>query len=87
MLEIFSDGRVLRMENFRRTLGYGFKGFSKFKTSRQDKGHNAEMAAFIARVISGGEQLIPFERLANTTRATFAAIESARTGKTIRLDS
>ena len=87
MLEIFSDGRVLRMENFRRTLGYGFKGFSKFKTSRQDKGHNAEMAAFIARVISGGEQLIPFDRLANTTRATFAAIESARSGNAVRLDS
>jgi predicted dehydrogenase/threonine dehydrogenase-like Zn-dependent dehydrogenase len=84
-LEVFSDGRVLRMENFRRTLGYGFRGFRKFGTFRQDKGHNAEMAAFIARVMAGGEPLIPFDRLANTTRATFAAVESARTGKTITL--
>jgi predicted dehydrogenase len=28
-LEVFSDGRVLRMENFRVTRGYGVKGFGK----------------------------------------------------------
>jgi predicted dehydrogenase len=85
MLEVFSDGRVLRMENFRQTLGYGFKGFKKFKTSRQDKGHNAEVAAFIARVVSGGEPLISFAEMANATRASFAAMESSRKVETIRI--
>lgn len=84
-LEVFSDRRVLRLENFRRLRGYGFKGFRKLKTSRQDKGHAAGFTAFVDRVASGGEQLIPFEQLDNVTRATFAAMESARTHKTIEL--
>jgi predicted dehydrogenase len=83
MLEVFSDGRVLRMENFRRTLGYGFKGFKKIKTFRQDKGHAAEVAAFLDRVARGGEPLIAFDELANITRASFAAVESARLGGTL----
>jgi predicted dehydrogenase len=85
MLEVFSDGRVLRMENFRQTLGYGFKGFKKFKTSRQDKGHGAEVAAFVEAVAKGGAPLIPFGELSNITLASFAAVESARTTKTVAL--
>jgi len=66
-LEVFSDGRVLKVENFRVTKGYGFTGFKKFKTLRQDKGHNNEVAAFIEHVVMGGEALISFDRLANIT--------------------
>jgi len=84
-LEIFSEGRVLLMDNFRRTIGYGVSGFRRFRTSRQDKGHRAEFAAFVRRVASGGPPLIPFEQLDNITRATLAATESARSGKTIHL--
>ena len=49
-LEVFSDGRVIRMENFRITTGYGFKGFRSFRTWRQDKGHRTEIAAFVDAV-------------------------------------
>ena len=86
ILEIFSDGRVIRMENFRVTRGYSFMGFKKFKTFRQDKGHSAEIGAFIERVINGGVPLIAFEELVNVTRATFAAVESAADGKVVSLD-
>ena len=85
MLEVFSDGRVLRMENFRQTIGYGFKGFTKLKTWRQDKGHAEEVARFIKRVEQGGAALIPFEEIVNATRASFAAGESAKTGETVRI--
>ena len=78
ILEVFSDGRVLRQENFRVTHGFGFKGFNKFKTRRQDKGHGSEIAEFIWRVEQGGEQLIPFNQLRNVTEASFAAVKSAR---------
>jgi predicted dehydrogenase/threonine dehydrogenase-like Zn-dependent dehydrogenase len=84
-LEVFSDGRVLRVENFRMTRGYGFPRLRKFKTSRQDKGHNAEVAAFIERIAQGGAPLIPFDQLHNITRASFAAVESAREGRTLSL--
>jgi predicted dehydrogenase len=82
-LEVFSDGRVLRSENFRRTRGYGFKGFSKLNTRRQDKGHGSEIAQFIQRVELGGRPLIPFEEIDNVTQASFSAVEAARTGTTI----
>ncbi len=84
-LEVFSDGRVLRMENFRATTGFGFSNFKKFKTKRQDKGHEAEIAAFVDRVATGGAPLIPFAELCNVTRASFAAVESAHNGQCITL--
>lgn len=86
-LEVFSDGRVARLENFRQTLGYGFKGFKRLKTWRQDKGHSAEVAQFIECVERGGAPLIPFEDLASVTRASFAAVESARTSQVVQISN
>lgn len=84
-LEIFSDGRVLRMENFRRTEGYGFGKFKRFKTRSQDKGHGAQFGAFVDRVIAGGEPLISMDELVNATLATLAAVTSANEGKMVHL--
>ncbi|MBN2181530.1 MAG: bi-domain-containing oxidoreductase [Sedimentisphaerales bacterium] len=85
ILEIFNDGRILKTENFRVTRGYGFSGFRKFRTLRQDKGHKNEIKAFIDGIHTGSEPLIPFEQLANVTHSTFAAVESARKKQTIIL--
>ena len=83
ILEVFSDSRVLRMENFRVTRGYGFKGFRKFRTLRQNKGHAAEVDAYIQLLANGGDPLIPLEQSINATRASFAAVKSAREGRVI----
>lgn len=84
-VEVFSDQRVLRLDNFRRLVGYGINGFRRFRTSRQDKGHRAELAAFVDRISKGGDPLIPFDQLVNVTRASFAAMASARTAETVLL--
>jgi len=84
-MEVFSEGRVLKLDNFRRLDGYGFKGFRKLKTWRQDKGHTAEFAAFIERLTRGGPPLIPASELVNVTLASFAAMTAAREGRTVRL--
>lgn len=84
-MEIFSDQRVIRMENFRRTTGFGFKGFKKFKTMRQDKGHAAQFSAFVDRVRDGGTPLIPLDELVNVTLASFAAMRAANDRRTILL--
>jgi predicted dehydrogenase len=84
-LEVFSDGRVLRLDNFRKLTGYGVKGFKRFGTWRQDKGHQTEIAAYIERLTSGGEPLIPFDELENVTLASFAAVEAASAGTVVRL--
>ena len=85
-LTVFSDGRVLELDNFRRTVGYGVSGFSRCKTFRQDKGHAAELSAFARRVAEGGQSPIPLEELVNTTLASFAAMTAAGDGRTIALD-
>jgi predicted dehydrogenase/threonine dehydrogenase-like Zn-dependent dehydrogenase len=84
-LEVFSDGRVLRLENFRVTRGYGFSRNRVFKTRRQDKGHMAEIRAFVNRVAEGGSPLIPYEDLVNVTEASIAAVEAARDRQAVRL--
>lgn len=85
-MEVFSDGRVLFLDNFRLLQGYGFKNFKKFKTWRQDKGHRGEFAAFARHVVAGGEPLIPLDHLVNVTLASFAAMTSARESRTVILD-
>jgi predicted dehydrogenase len=85
-MEIFSEGRVLKLDNFRRLDGFGFKGFRKLKTWRQDKGHAAEFAAFIERLAQGGPPLIPVSELVNVTLASFAAMTASREARTIKLN-
>ena len=84
-LTVFSDGRVVEMDNFRRTTGYGFKGFKKLKTMRQDKGHVAEFAAFLERIEAGGPAPIALGELLNVTLASFAAMTSAIERRTVCL--
>lgn len=85
VLEVFSEGRILSLENFRQVRGFDFRGFKIFRTRRQDKGHNQEVAEFIRCVENGGNALIPFNELVNVTMASFAAVESAKTNKVVTL--
>ena len=76
-VEVYSQERTAIMDNFRVTKGYGFKGFSKLKT-KMDKGHNEQFRLLVERTKNGGEALIPFDEIVNTTRASFGAIESLK---------
>lgn len=76
-LEVFSSGRVLRLDNFRRLEGYGFKGFRRQRLWRQDKGQRACAAAFVEAVRQGGPAPIPFEELLEVSRATLALARGA----------
>lgn len=76
-LEVFSEGRIAVLDNFKSLRGFGWKGLNTIHLRRQDKGHQAEIAAFIQRIIEGGEWLIPWRDLRDVTLATFAAVERA----------
>jgi predicted dehydrogenase/threonine dehydrogenase-like Zn-dependent dehydrogenase len=84
-VEVFSQGRTLIMDNFRKTEGYGFKGFSKLKTG-QDKGHAFQFKKLIENLKNGGEVMIPFNDILNVTSASFAAITSLKTGNWVNVD-
>ncbi|GAB3962248.1 bi-domain-containing oxidoreductase [Spirosoma harenae] len=76
-IEVYSQGRTLVIDNFRRLQGYGFNRFSNL-SGRQNKGHRELVKQLIEQVRSGGAPLIPFDELINTTQATFAALQSWR---------
>ena len=76
-VEVFSQEKVLVLDNWRRLEGFGVKGFSKM-TGTMDKGHKRQFALLNERVQKGGVALIPFESIVNTTRASFACIESLK---------
>ncbi|GAA4440089.1 bi-domain-containing oxidoreductase [Pontibacter saemangeumensis] len=79
-VELYSQGRTLIMDNFRKTEGYGFKGFTKLKTN-QDKGHRYQFTKLIETLQQGGAPLIPFGEIVNVTLASIAAIESLKSGE------
>ncbi len=83
-VELYSQGRTVVLDNFRKTTAYGFKGFSGLKTSL-DKGHKNQFHAVIKKVKQGGEPLISFDSLINTSLATFGAIESLKERKWVDL--
>ncbi|TMM29146.1 zinc-binding dehydrogenase [Polaribacter aestuariivivens] len=83
-VEIFSQERTLIMDNWRKLKAYGFKGFSK-SSSKQDKGHYNQFNQLIEQQQKGGEPIIPFEEIVNTTKASFAAIESLKQGKWVEV--
>lgn len=76
-VEIYSQGRTVILDNFRRTTAYGFRNFSGLKTSL-DKGHKNQFHSVVKKVQQGGEPLISFESLINTSLASFGAIESLK---------
>jgi predicted dehydrogenase/threonine dehydrogenase-like Zn-dependent dehydrogenase len=86
-VELYYQGKNLILDNFRRLDGFGFgKGFSsKILKTKQDKGHNRQFELLTQRWKEGGEPLIPFDEIVNTTRATFAAIESLKQNKPIKI--
>jgi len=77
-LEVFCAGRVLQLENFRRLRGYGWPGFKRMHLWSQDKGHKAEVAAFMKAVQAGEPSPIRFEELIEVTRVSFEIIQVAR---------
>jgi predicted dehydrogenase/threonine dehydrogenase-like Zn-dependent dehydrogenase len=76
-VEIYSQEKTLILDNFQSLKGFGFKNFSSLKTSL-DKGHKRQFELLIDRIKNGGEPLIPFDEIINTTKASFATIESLK---------
>tara|TARA_R110002073_G_scaffold72537_1_gene177587 strand:- start:610112 stop:612229 length:2118 start_codon:yes stop_codon:yes gene_type:complete len=83
-LEVFSQERTLIMDNWRKLKTYGFKGGNS--SSKQDKGHFNQFNELIIQQKKGGNPIIPFEEIINTTKASFAAIESLKKGKWIEIN-
>ena len=84
-IETYSQELTLVLDNWRTLKGYGVKGFSSMKT-KQDKGHKKQFELLVNSLKKGGKAIVPFEETYNTTLASFAAIESLKQGKWIKLE-
>ena len=77
-IEVFSNDAVLQLNNFRELRGFGFKGFNKFKTIRQNKGQKECVSAFVNSVTSGSMAPIPMQEILEVSRLTIKIAESLR---------
>lgn len=77
-VEVFTAGRVLQLDNFRKLKGFGWPGFSKMNLWRQDKGQDACAAAFVASIRDGKEAPIPADEIFEVARITIQATEILR---------
>jgi predicted dehydrogenase len=71
-LEIFANGRILQLDNFRELNGHGWPGFSQASLWRQDKGQLACARAIVEAVRHGGAWPIPLAELLEVARVTLA---------------
>ena len=66
------------MNNFRTLTGYRWPNFKKEKLKRQDKGHTAEVADFIAAIEAGEDAPMTLEEIFDSTEVCFVADSAAR---------
>lgn len=78
-IEVFTAGRVLQLDNFRKLRGWGWNGFTKLNLWGQDKGQEACAAAFVAAIRLGAPQPIPASELFEVARVTIEAAGMLRT--------
>lgn len=83
-VEVFSMERVLVIDNWRKLKAYGVKGFSK-KKGTMDKGQANEFQTLNDHLINGVEAPISFDSIVNTTKASFAAIQSLKENRWIEI--
>lgn len=83
-VEVYSQHRTLIMDNWRSLKGFGFNNAISSKKS-QDKGHQNQFKALLEQQKNGGSSIIPFDEIINTTRASFAAVDSLTEGKWITI--
>lgn len=84
-IEIFAGGATFIIDDFRSGIALESGRERRIQARQQDKGHRDALKAFIAAVRDGAAPPIDYDSLAATTRATFAAVASMRTGENVPL--
>lgn len=75
-LEIFAQGSILQLDNFRSLRSFNWPGTSDQRSWRQDKGQQQCAKALVDAIASGDTRLlIPFGELQEVMQACFDAVE------------
>ncbi|GGX15504.1 oxidoreductase [Streptomyces malachitofuscus] len=85
-LDLIADGKVLRLDDFVRASVYDRKRWVSSRLPQaRDKGQNAELAAFVKAVRTGGPMPVPLRSLVATTTATLAVEAGLAAGAPVTL--
>ncbi|NGO74893.1 Gfo/Idh/MocA family oxidoreductase [Streptomyces sp. YC504] len=85
-LDLVADGKVLRLDDFVRASVHSRKRWVSSRLPKaRDKGQNAQLAAFIRAVRTGGPMPVPLESLVATTAATLAVQTAVAAGAPVTL--
>lgn len=84
-LEILGGGAIAIVDDYRRTTLSRAGRAQRWPRwrGRQDKGHRAEISAFLRAVTAGGPPPIPFAALMLSTLVTFRILESVQSGEPV----
>ena len=77
-IEVFANNSILQLDNFRRLIGYDWKGFKRDRLMTQNKGQLNCAKAFIDAINFGMPSPIPFEELMEVARVSIDIAESLR---------
>jgi predicted dehydrogenase/threonine dehydrogenase-like Zn-dependent dehydrogenase len=77
-IEVFANDGVLQIDNFRKLIGYDWKGFNKDRLMTQDKGQANCSTAFIESIKSGQASPISFDEIMEVARYSVHISESLR---------
>ena len=77
-IEVFTAGRVLQLDNFRKLKGFGWPGFKKMNLWRQDKGQKECVKQFLMAIEQGLSSLIPIEEIFEVARVSIQSAELMR---------
>ena len=72
-LEIFANGRIIQMDNFKNLNLFAVPGMKNQALWAQDKGHHDCAIAFFEAIENGKESPISFDEIIETTKFTFEA--------------
>src|SRR5262249_52807862 len=85
-LEVFSGSKTAVLDDYLRLELFGPQGRQKREGGTMDKGHDAELHAFVDGV-THGELPVPLDEIGNVSLATLAIVESLRTGQPVGIDT
>jgi predicted dehydrogenase len=79
-IEAHWDGKTGIIDDFRRWAIHAGRRSSRHRGRVQNKGHRAEVAAFVDFACAGGVSPVPFHQAAHVTRVTFAIVAALSSG-------
>lgn len=83
-IEVFHNGSSGVINNFKELHVFG-KNKQKKKLLNLDKGQKQMVEQFLQSILEG-KSLIPFEEIVAVTKASFAVLESIKTGQLVKID-